>query len=106
MAMCSKLLLVVVVPLALLCSCSGKKEPAAISAAAAAEWHLIHTPPIARLSEDQLRGLAERCRRYDTTGTARGPYSAKYCDDALAAWSDSPLHMLVIPPDSAAKASQ
>jgi hypothetical protein len=100
----SKLLIasIAIVPLAFLFACNGKKEPALVSAAAAFESHLIHTPPIARLSEEQLRGLAERCRRYDPSGAARGPYSAKYCDDALAAWSDSPLHMLVIPPPSAA----
>jgi len=58
---------------------------------------LINTPPIAKLNPDQLRGLAARCNRYAPEGPARGPYEAKYCEDAIAAWSDSPIQMLRLP---------
>jgi hypothetical protein len=82
----------------ILAGCSGAEKPQATLPAHIEQINLINTPPIGRLSEDQLRGLAARCERYQPSGPARGPYSAKYCDDAEAAWSDSPLHMLVMPP--------
>jgi len=63
----------------------------------AAKSRLINAPPIAKLSLDQLRGLAARCDRYPPDGPARGPYDAKYCEAALAAWSDSPIQMLRLP---------
>jgi len=59
-------------------------------------------PPIAKLSLDQLRGLAARCDRYPPDGAARGPYDAKYCEAAIAAWSDSPIQMLRLPDQPAA----
>lgn len=77
-----------------LAGCGDADRPAA----APGSSNLINTPAIARLSEDQLRGLVVRCARYQPLGLARGPYSAKYCDDAQAAWSDSPLHLVVVPP--------
>jgi hypothetical protein len=60
----------------------------------AATSRLIDTPPIAKLTPDQLHGLATRCGRYPPDGSARGPYDARYCDAAIAAWSDSPIQML------------
>jgi hypothetical protein len=60
----------------------------------AARSRLIDTPPIAKLTPDQLHGLATRCGRYTPDGPARGPYDARYCEAAIAAWSDSPIQML------------
>jgi hypothetical protein len=64
------------------------------SAPPAATSRLIDTPPISKLTPDQLHGLATRCGRYPTDGPARGPYDARYCEAAIAAWSDSPIQML------------
>jgi len=89
----------------LLAACGGAGDPSVHTADRAGRSNLIDTPAIARLTEDQLHGLAGRCQRYPASGPARGPYSAKYCDEALAAWSDSPIHMLIIPPQNA-KATQ
>ena len=55
---------------------------------------LINTPPISKLTPDQLHGLATRCGRYTADAAARGPYDARYCEAAIAAWSDSPIQML------------
>jgi hypothetical protein len=60
----------------------------------AATSRLIDTPPISKLTPDQLHGLATRCGRYAADGPARGPYDARYCEAAIAAWSDSPIQML------------
>ncbi len=60
----------------------------------AARSRLIDTPPITKLTPDQLHGLATRCERYTPDGLARGPYDAKYCEAAIAAWADSPIQML------------
>jgi hypothetical protein len=67
-----------------------------------AKSRLINTPPIAKLNPAQLHGLANRCERYTPDGSARGPYEAKYCEDAIAAWSDSPIQMLSLPSQSPA----
>jgi hypothetical protein len=68
----------------------------------AARSRLINQPPIAKLNPDQLHGLATRCARYPPDGPARGPYDAKYCEAAIAAWSDSPIQMLRLPDQRAA----
>jgi hypothetical protein len=60
----------------------------------AATSRLIDSPPIAKLNPDQLHGLATRCERYTAPGPARGPYDARYCEAAIAAWADSPIQML------------
>jgi hypothetical protein len=57
---------------------------------------LIHSPPITQLAAEQLRSLSKECEKYAPENSARGPYDAKYCEDAIAAWSDSPLQMIVI----------
>ena len=36
------------------------------------------------------------CEKYAPEKSARGPYDARYCEDAIAAWADSPLQMVVI----------
>ena len=62
---------------------------------------LIHSPPIAQLPAEQLRSLSMECEKYVPDKSARGPYDAAYCQDAIAAWSDSPLQMLPMPKDEA-----
>jgi hypothetical protein len=69
----------------------------------AAKSRLINAPPIAKLTPNQLHGLATRCDRYPPDGPARGPYDAKYCEAAISAWSDSPIQMLRLPDQPAAR---
>jgi hypothetical protein len=69
----------------------------------AATSRLINTPPIAKLTPAQLHGLATRCGRYSPDGPARGPYDARYCEAAIAAWSDSPIQMLRLSDQPAAR---
>jgi hypothetical protein len=57
----------------------------------------IHSPPISRLSPEQLRALSMDCEKYSPDGTSRGPYDIAYCDKAVAAWGDSPLQMVTVP---------
>jgi hypothetical protein len=59
---------------------------------------LIHSPPIAQLPAEQLRSLSMECEKYVPDKSARGPYDAAYCEEAIAAWSDSPLQMIPILP--------
>src|ERR1700676_2801178 len=49
---------------------------------------LIHGPPITQLAAEQLRSLSMECEKYVPDESARGPYDAAYCEDAIAAWSD------------------
>jgi hypothetical protein len=37
-----------------------------------------------------------RCEKYPPDKSSRGPYDAKYCESAIAAWSDAPLQMIQI----------
>jgi len=60
---------------------------------------LIHSPPIAQLPAAQLRSLSMECEKYVPDKSARGPYDAAYCEEAIAAWSDSPLQIVPIPPN-------
>ena len=60
---------------------------------------LIHSPPISQLVPEQLRALSMECEKYAPEKSARGPYEAAYCEEAIAAWSDSPLQMIPIPMD-------
>ena len=62
---------------------------------------LIHAPPVGQLNPQQLRSLSMECEKYSPDKSTRGPYDAAYCEDAIAAWSDSPLQMLPIPKDEA-----
>ena len=62
----------------------------------AAVPRLIHSPPIAKLSAEQLRSLSMDCEKYVPDELARGPYDAAYCEDAIAAWADSPIQMVAI----------
>jgi hypothetical protein len=70
--------------------------PAAPPAAPSAASRLIHTPPLSKLNPEQLRALSMRCQKYEPDKSARGPYAAAYCEDAIAAWADSPLQIVPI----------
>jgi hypothetical protein len=71
----------------------------------AAAPRLIHSPPIAKMGAEQLRSLSMECEKYVPDKSARGPYDAAYCEDAIAAWSDSPLQMLPIIKDESVRDS-
>ncbi len=71
----------------------------------AAAPRLIHSPPIAQLATEQLRSLSMECEKYVADKSARGPYAAAYCEEAIAAWSDSPLQMLPIIKDGSVRDS-
>ena len=60
------------------------------------ESKFIHTPPISQLTSTQLRALSMRCEKYPPDQATRGPYDAKYCESAMAAWADAPLQMIQI----------
>jgi len=74
---------------------AAPKQPAAPGRPAGPE--LIHSPPITQLVPEQLRTLSMECEKYSPDKSARGPYEAAYCEDAIAAWADSPLQMIPIP---------
>jgi hypothetical protein len=69
----------------------------------AAAPRLIHSPPIAQLATEQLRSLSMECEKYVPDKSTRGPYDAAYCEEAIAAWSDSPLQMLPIIKDESVR---
>jgi hypothetical protein len=77
-------------------SASTAVSPARSPAAPPAASRLIHTPPISKLAPEQLRSLSMECQKYEPDKSTRGPYDAAYCDDAIAAWSDSPLQIVPI----------
>jgi len=56
-----------------------------------------HSPPVSRLNPTQLRTLSMDCEKYSSDGISRGPYDIAYCENAIAAWGDSPLQMVTIP---------
>jgi hypothetical protein len=57
----------------------------------------IHSPAISGLKPEQLRALSMDCEKYTPDGVSRGPYDIAYCENAVAAWGDSPLQMVTIP---------
>lgn len=69
---------------------------------------LIRSPPVDRLSAQQLRSLSMDCEKYSPEQSARGPYDAAYCEDAMAAWADSPLQIVTLerPPAEVAPAAK
>jgi hypothetical protein len=71
----------------------------------AAAPQLIHSPPIAQLAAEQLRSLSIECEKYVPDKSTRGPYDAAYCEDAIAAWSDSPLQIVPIIKDQSVRDS-
>jgi hypothetical protein len=82
-------------------ACGGGAPPAVPTA----ESKLIHSPPVAKLNDQQLRALSMDCEKYVPEGTARGPYDAAYCEAAMAAWADAPIQMLPFEKDAAAPQS-
>jgi hypothetical protein len=71
-------------------ACGGTAPPAIQPAAS----NLIHSPPVSKLSDQQLRALSMDCEKYVPENTTRGPYDAAYCEAAMAAWADAPIQML------------
>jgi hypothetical protein len=59
---------------------------------------LAHSPPVARLDPQRLRSLSMECEQYSPNNSMRGRYDAAYCAEAIAAWGDSPLQMVIIAP--------
>jgi hypothetical protein len=76
---------------ALLSACGGGAAPPAAKPGVPT---LIHSPPLSKLSDAQLRSLSMECEKYAPDKTARGPYDAAYCEAAMAAWADAPIQML------------
>jgi hypothetical protein len=58
---------------------------------------LRHEPPIGQLTPEQLRALSMDCEKYPAKDSMRGRYDGRYCEDAIAAWGDSPLQMITLP---------
>jgi hypothetical protein len=59
---------------------------------------LLHSPAVGGLNPQQLQALARECEKYPSNGWARGRYDAAYCEEAIAAWGDSPLQMVIVGP--------
>jgi hypothetical protein len=74
--------------------CGRDSAPPAPPAPPSAASRLIRTPAISKLDPQQLRSLSMRCQKYEPDKSARGPYDAAYCDEAIAAWADSPLQIV------------
>jgi hypothetical protein len=72
-----------------LCGCGNPSDLTPI--------RLRHSPPIGQLSAQQLRSLSMECEQYPDHQWARGRFDAAYCEAAIAAWSDSPLQLVVVP---------
>jgi len=70
-------------------------------AADLAPVRLRHEPPIGQMTPEQLRALSIDCEKYPPKDSMRGRYDGRYCEDAIAAWGDSPLQMITLPRTSA-----
>jgi hypothetical protein len=81
----------------LLIVCGAAAAGCGRDAADIAPVRLRHDPPIAQLGAEQLRLLSMDCQRYAPKESMRGRYDAGYCEDAIAAWGDSPLQMVTLP---------
>jgi hypothetical protein len=77
---------------AALTGCGGDRHSAELM-----PLRLLHAPPVGQLTTEQLRSLSMDCSQYPQKGDMRGRYDAAYCDQATAAWSDSPLQMVTLP---------
>jgi hypothetical protein len=53
------------------------------------------------MTAEQLRALSQDCEKYPPKDSMRGRYDGRYCEDAIAAWGDSPLQMITLPKTSA-----
>jgi hypothetical protein len=49
------------------------------------------------MTPEQLRALSIDCEKYPPKDSMRGRYDGRYCEDAIAAWGDSPLQMITVP---------
>ena len=58
---------------------------------------LRHEPPIGQMTPEQLRALSIDCEKYPPKDSMRGRYDGRYCEEAIAAWGDSPLQMITLP---------
>ncbi len=80
----------------LLTGCGGKSgsggDPREL-----APLRLTHNPPVARLDPQQLRSLSMECEKFPLNNSMRGRYDAAYCEEAIAAWGDAPLQMVIVP---------
>jgi hypothetical protein len=76
--------------------CGGGSGPSAVPKPVLSAPGLIRSPPIRQLSAEQLRSLSMECEKYSPDPPRRGPYDAAYCEEAIAAWSDSPLQIVNI----------
>jgi hypothetical protein len=85
--------------IAALAGCGGDSAPPRPPDPPASRF--IHSPVISRLNPEQLRALSMDCEKYSPDGTSRGPYDIAYCENAIAAWGDSPLQMVTIPQGAA-----
>jgi hypothetical protein len=45
------------------------------------------------------------CEKYSPDKSTRGPYEAAYCEDAIAAWADSPLQIVPLQKDDSIRRS-
>jgi hypothetical protein len=70
-----------------------------------APLRLIHSPPVNRLTPQQLKDLSMECQKYPPHNSMRGRYDASYCEDAIAAWGDEPLQIVTIDQGSSGAAS-
>ncbi|MEP6886111.1 MAG: hypothetical protein ABJC66_15295 [Gammaproteobacteria bacterium] len=79
----------------LLSACGGSNHSSG-NAAELAPIRLTHSPPVATLDPHQLRSLSMECEKHPSHSSMRGRYDAAYCEEAIAAWGDSPLQMVII----------
>jgi hypothetical protein len=81
----------------LLIVCGGTAAGCGGDSAGLAPVRLRHAPPVSQMTAEQLRALSMDCEKYSRHDSMRGRYDAQYCEDAIAAWGDSPLQMVTIP---------
>lgn len=58
------------------------------------------------MTAEQLRSLSMECEKYPRNDSMRGRYDAAYCEDAIAAWGDSPLQIVKVEKNGPAPAAQ
>src|ERR1700716_432488 len=78
--------------LAFIAACTGCSG----GSADIAPLRLMHSPPVHRLTPQQLKDLSMECQTYPLHNSMRGRYDASYCEDAIAAWGDEPLQIVTI----------
>ena len=81
----------------LLTGCGGANDSGGDSRELA-PLRLTHSPPVSNLDPQQLRSLSMECEKYLPNNSMRGRYDAAYCEQAIAAWGDAPLQLVIITP--------